>query len=830
MTARRWTGLAALLFSSALILGSALARPSPDASPAGGIVVLAGAATADGDSAPPTIKGYRILTPGATVQDTAHIEFLAYWARAESVSADFSRLDLGATAPIRGEYIGDSSLVEHDSLTLWPCFWFTYDLSAGNPLQDGANIAVPMTAVSSYGDTTISDVLRFCLSNDPPRHRGTTIIADPTRILVEEGDSILRVRNGDLIHLETTWHYAISPFTLEADFSAADDSFDAGGVFDYFLEQVDDSVQKRAIYYELDEQAQYEDSTRLPVQLVATDGGCGRTSYTLLLEFDNAGPDGSPVFDELPAETGDPEVIVSGSAPVGSVDLLLVQDLTTQHVLPLYDDEGTPAFRDTLTLQPGRNQLVAYGRDLLGNRSDPSTTQIINLLYAPEFKSWRVIQPDTFAADTTVEVPVQNETTVVVYSYWDDREDYDVWANFSEVDSLFNGAEVLYSRCPNEEVAVGDTTETWACHRIEYCISGDNPYEDAGGLVVPVTAYDPTTGYSTTTNSLLFCLTNHPPIHVATYPVGDSTRYVAHDGDTLFTVRNGGTIVLYTTWRSTNRPLGLTLDLSQLDGRYAWNSLVGRGYVDSLSGPDSVTYWFQYKFRDDACCDEGIDPYDLYAHVTVTDHDGCGTGTVSLRLAMDNEGPAQAPSLVPEPPSEVAGDTLAVSGYASPDDAVDVLLTVEHEGADSTSSYPGLTIAPSGAFSGGVRLLPGVNRLVAYARDVVGNRSPASTEFAIYYVTEAVEITIPKPFYPGDAFELTDAAGWSAVEIEIYNLEGDRIRSFRCEGSVLHFVAQWDGHNGRGTRVRPGPYLVRIRTTRPSGSTQEEIRAFVFQR
>ena len=88
---------------------------------------------------------------------------------------------------------------------------------------------------------------------------------------------------------------------------------------------------------------------------------------------------------------------------------------------------------------------------------------------------------------------------------------------------------------------------------------------------------------------------------------------------------------------------------------------------------------------------------------------------------------------------------------------------------------------------------------------------------------------MPKPFYAGDAFDLADADGWSVVDLEIYNLEGDRVRSFRSEGNVLHFSAQWDGRNGDGVKVKAGPYLVRIRTTRHSGATQEEIRAFVFQ-
>jgi hypothetical protein len=93
-------------------------------------------------------------------------------------------------------------------------------------------------------------------------------------------------------------------------------------------------------------------------------------------------------------------------------------------------------------------------------------------------------------------------------------------------------------------------------------------------------------------------------------------------------------------------------------------------------------------------------------------------------------------------------------------------------------------------------------------------------------------VTIPKPVRPGDTILLENRRGWSRVSAAIFNLQGDRVRAWEEPGSPLLYRLDlvWDGRNGGGAMVAPGPYLLRVRATDAAGSAREEVKALVFQR
>ena len=771
----------------------------------------------------PVLLGYRVVRPDGPARDGDWVEFFTFWAGADTVWVDLRALDALAAPRLGAVYVGDSSIVAGDTLHTWPCYWSAQRISPDNPLPDAAGLPAVVSAVSAAGDTTTTDLVAFCLSNDPPRHLGTVIDAPANRLFSDGERTVLRARNGELIHVETTWHYSVPSLFVTGDFSAADDSFAAERVIYEPVAQPADSVQTHGIYYRLDDQAQGEDSLRVPVRVIGRDGGCGEGAYTFLIDLDNRGPAGRPVFDDLPATALEPTLIVTGTAPRGSEDVRIVLNQAREYLasIEIYGDTLW-RFRDTLELQGGANHIVAYGRDLVGNLSEPSLAATIDLLHAPEFKTWQLLSPVVLDPDTTVSATVRDGDVVVLRSYWDSRAEYNLFADFSAIDANFAPEAVLYSRCEDREAQVGGETETWACYQIEYRISPDNPLDDAANQVVPVTAFDPSTGFSRTTTSLRLCLSNAPPVHLRTYPV-DNVHYSVRDGDSLIVARNGSTIRLHTEWIVGNRR-SLSADFSLLDQHTSPQRLL-YGLVDSLSVDSLSTFWVRYRVHEEACCGEGQVAYPVPVTIRVFDS-GCGVGAATVFFEMDNEGPAAAPWIDPPLPAAVSTPEVAVRGIAP--QAADVLVRVSHVDADSLTDVV-LAADSLGQFDGSAPLLPGLNRLVAYGRDVLGNLSPASAASDVRRASDRTSIEIPQVFRPGDRFVLQNPEGWTSVQVAVYNLEGDLVREWRKDGEVLFFEIPWDGRNGRDEVIHSGPYLVRVRLSGGPGS-REEVKAFVFKR
>lgn len=816
-------------------------RLSAGSESGGDIEFLRGAFVQSNGDTVPVPKGYRIVQPGSRLESGAFLEFYSYWSvpdhgTAYEVVADLGRLDDTATDPLEGAYVGDTAIVVGDETTdTWGAYRFTLTISASSSIEDAADLAVPITATDTVYDTDSTDTaLRFCLSNHPPEHRATEILGDEDRFVEREGELVYAVKNGDRIEMESTWRYHTGSLALTADFSAADDSFEVADVFAWPVSSEGDSLVTWRLEYRLDEAARTGSDYPVPVRLTAADDGCGRDSILLTIEIDNDGPEGAPVFEsEIPEDTGDEELIVYGTAPEGSADLLVVVNQNIEYALTLREVENTLTFYDTLALEPGTNHILAYGRDFVGNRSDPSEEYLLTREGAPEFKRCVVTwpTPGVVTADTSATQPefaVENGDDILFYCYWDSRRAYDVSADFSAIDSQAGGV-VWGSPCESiDSVLVGGEYETWNCYQFEYTVSENNLLTDDDELVIPITAYDPETQYSTTTRAVHFCVNNDPPEHVRTEIVSPGVFNV-REGDTLYLVRNGGEIILRSYWRSTSN-LFVRADLSDLDAGFEVPR-VERSKIDSLSSDTLRVYQLKYTFGVNACCEEGKAPYPLYGYTYVW-NTGCGADTSeALLFEMDNDGPAGGPLLDDDAPDQTSRESITLTGTV-PGDASGLRASIATETLEDPVTAEGEVDQGADTFSITLPLEPGENVVTLTATDQLGNGSTDELEFSIFRVS-GTTYSIPKPFAPGDEFVLSSLDGWSSVEMEIYNLEGGRVQSRSLSGNPTLFIARWawDGRNGEGADVRRGPYLLRIRTRDPQGGAeQEEVRAFVFTR
>jgi hypothetical protein len=478
-----------------------------------------------------------------------------------------------------------------------------------------------------------------------------------------------------------------------------------------------------------------------------------------------------------------------------------------------------------------RAGLLLFLGLLLIRGSSPAAERSLASQAAPEFKEFQVLLPDSHAV-ARGELPVRDGDTVLIHTFWDNGAPYEVSADFRQIDSNGDSA-VSATRLADRVVQVGGESETWSCYAIEYRISADNAFDDRSYTPVPITAHDPVSMLSTTTETVRFCLYNDLLEHRETRVIGDSARFIDRDGILCYRVRNGDEITLWTTWATRNRPMAIKPDFLQLDQFFTIND-VTFDLIEEVSSDTLVTYQINYRLNRTAWPQDDHRPkYPVPVLIEGLDSE-CGVGFTTVYFEMDLTGPSGAPVFSPELPATAATAVLPVHGTA-PEDARDVLLLVKHLGAEDPDSTTrvALDLDEDLRFSGEVPLLPGANKLTAYARDVVGNWSAASTVRTVKYVLE-LGIAIPQPFHPGDAFVFDSPAGWSRADVEIYNLEGDRIRSWTHQGAggpLYEVNVPWDGRNGSGESVRQGPYLLRYRMADSAGRTAlEEVKAFVLQK
>jgi len=297
---------------------------------------------------------------------------LTYDRSGYTLRADLSTVDSNFNPVTSTEVVADSSGGKYGIF---------YAVSPTNTVLDHANLLVPVTATDRAGNTaTVSDLVKACLDNVPPRFVSATFKGNPGPF-----------RNGDHIVIDTRWHSEPQQLNLDvtADFSAVDDKYNpvtrpavVEGATDSLGNAVTDSLGN--VRYEISYTLASNNvisGSNLPVFVTARDRadlGCGATTVTAIHATLDSKSGPVPVFDTSSLVVESSPATISGRASeADSVEILRGgAPVDTFAVDPL-----THRFSGSVALSPGENQFTAKGLDLAGNVSAASAPLSVFLVH-----------------------------------------------------------------------------------------------------------------------------------------------------------------------------------------------------------------------------------------------------------------------------------------------------------------------------------------------------------------------------------------------------------------------------------------------------------------
>lgn len=206
------------------------------------------------------------------------------------------------------------------------------------------------------------------------------------------------------------------------------------------------------------------------------------------------------------------------------------------------------------------------------------------------------------------------------------------------------------------------------------------------------------------------------------------------------------------------------------------------------------------------------------------------SGHISLRSDTLNADftPPERPAF-DELPERVASPELTISGKTSPGDSIFISIT------DSAGAIIADTTAVANTdsvFSVQMTLTLGGNSIHAFARDVAGNSSDSSSVLVFYEEAIEEELIEPRISFPEkfpDKFDenvfkidLPKTEKGIGVEIHIYNLVGDLVRTLVSSEKTFSHKIPWDTRNDRGELLRNGVYLCNFVIRLSNGTTISE--------
>jgi hypothetical protein len=300
--------------------------------------------------------------PSTAVQNDQQLAFtVKYDGAGYNLAADFGELD--SNFP-RAYSVADSGNGAYRIL---------YTVSASNARPDGPNKDVALTATDPAGNTTVTpDLVRFCLSNLPPRFVSAQFLgkSGPFRKL-------------DQISLRTKWvdgqWTKTKPLQVTADFSKVDTDFSSES--DVIIVPGFSAVGDTAIFdiaYKLSLSNEYE-TVSGPVTVTAADNpslGCGSSDpmNVLTVRVDSE----VPPRPTLTASAGVVRTAVDtlrGTAE-GSAMVIINRGTTPvdTFMVPSY---AATSFSGPVTLEPGENKFNAVSVDSAGNQSKPTIPDLV---------------------------------------------------------------------------------------------------------------------------------------------------------------------------------------------------------------------------------------------------------------------------------------------------------------------------------------------------------------------------------------------------------------------------------------------------------------------
>jgi len=450
------------------------------------------------------------------------------------------------------------------------------------------------------------------------------------------------------------------------------------------------------------------------------------------------------------------------------------------------DGAGADTFEIAYDL-PGKSDLVPEANGIpltiIGRDSLCSDVRFSELLIdlrtsgPPAPVSQRILFP--------IDRGVRDLDTLRIESRWDSAG-YFVRADFTELDGGTGGLASALD-------------EGGGLYTIRYRIGTIAGLPDSA-VAIPITAVNPL-GDSFTDHSLRACRnqTTPPPVHLNSALKNNRTRYSKND-----------TLVVYTRWSS---PAGIDFSI-EADYRAIFPAFEpSKAEVREIS-PDSfeVSYILPVV---------GLAPDTVGIPVVIRARDArCSVVADStLRIELDTTPPRQPPVLDPLP-SETTETTITVSGTAQ--DAAWVSVSV-----NGAPQGPFAVDPSTWRFSTPIDLASGLNSLISWPEDELGNLGPRTLEKKILVVAGR-SINYPTPFRPGDEFIVSDAAGVREASVHLYNLEGTRVADLKRTGNSLEMRLRWEGRDREGDLAQPGYYLLKIRSVGYDGRAREQVLPMLF--
>jgi hypothetical protein len=415
--------------------------------------------------------------------------------------------------------------------------------------------------------------------------------------------------------------------------------------------------------------------------------------------------------------------------------------------------------------------------------------------------------PDTLPNGDTR--PLTREDTVRLFTRWEVpnspqlMDSLTVTADFSRLDPGVAGNDRVQAAL---EPPLGGG---W--YRVTYPLSGLVSRTDSSGIRIPVSA-TARTGY-TTDRSIEVCLSNSPPVHVATR--------VVRTKDAPY--RTGDSLVIETIWRSPDDlPLQITAGFAEVDT----SSLV-------TQGSDRGNGVFLIRYRLPLSQDQ-MQPDGSGKLIPITARDaGCGQTTdTTLRIDTDTEPPPADLIRIDPLPAVTTAESLLVSGEAP--QCVVVLLIRNKTPQERVEADP-----VTGLFSDMLELLPGENRIQVRGEDAAGNSTlpyPASPGAVIVTRVEAAQLDVGTPYSRKDKsadsvddIVLRNPEPMDGVVVRIFNLEGDCLWEERPNPTGQPPRFHWAGTDRAGERAPQGYYLVRAEWRGPDGKARSITKGLLLR-
>jgi hypothetical protein len=266
------------------------------------------------------------------------------------VTANFSAIDTDPDSPTEILDLGDGH------------YEIRHTISEANTKVDGSGLLIQIRLVDLAANFSNYNVLRLCLSNEPPRLVSARTIDAP------EG----AYKNAALIQIETTWESSDTVLAIQADFRGLDTGYDSTM---YVTSRL--AGNRYHSTYRLSESNLKPDGTYL-VPIVARDRGCGVSDVVNVSIALDTEAGTQPVLDAPPSGVRSPDYTVRGTA-TGSDRVLLIQN---DALVDTFLTDSTGRFEAAVTLQPGTNRFTAEGLDPAGNKTTRSSP--ITVVYVTE--------------------------------------------------------------------------------------------------------------------------------------------------------------------------------------------------------------------------------------------------------------------------------------------------------------------------------------------------------------------------------------------------------------------------------------------------------------